>query len=52
MTDLSGQPPVSRPYTGTVGQGSRPQAANLADLLERDGAFARLHAAQFAAATV
>jgi hypothetical protein len=35
MTDLSGRPPVSRPYTGSVGQGSRPQAANLADILER-----------------
>ena len=35
MTDLSGQSPASRPYTGTVGQGARPQAANLADILER-----------------
>ncbi|HET6625148.1 MAG TPA: gas vesicle protein [Nocardioidaceae bacterium] len=35
MTEPSSSPPTSRPYSAPVGQSSRPQPANLADILER-----------------
>lgn len=35
MTETSSSLPRSRPYSAPVGQSSRPQPANLADILER-----------------
>ena len=35
MTETSGPAPTSRPYSAPAGQSSRPQPANLADILER-----------------
>jgi hypothetical protein len=35
MTEMSAPNPTSRPYSAPAGQTSRPQPANLADILER-----------------
>jgi len=35
MTEMSDPKPTSRPYSAPAGQTSRPQPANLADILER-----------------